>query len=84
MEGREGGRKGGREGGREETVGKERAGQGHNLLRNIYVKLDLEKGCGFPGGSDVEESACNTEDPAFKRGDSREGSVLCLVDSDSL
>ena len=75
MEGSKGGR---------ETEGKEREGQGHNLLRNIYVKLDLEKGCGFPGGSDVEESACNTEDPGFKRRDRREGAVLCLVASDSL
>ena len=38
----------------------------------------------FPGGSDVEESACNTEDPGFKRRDRREGAVLCLVASDSL
>ena len=72
----------GRERGREETVGKDREGQGHNLLRNIYVKLDLEKGCVFPGGSDVEEPACNTEDPGLKRGDRREGSVPCLVASD--
>ena len=67
----------GSEGEREETVGEKREGQGHNLLRNIYVKLDLEKGCCFPGGSDIGESACNTEAQVLREG--IEERVLCYA-----